>query len=120
MGPHQKEITKMVEEKKTQRRKKTKKEVSCEDKKCAIHGKISIRGRVFTGKVISAKMHRTVTIEWPRLFFVPKYERFEKRRSKVKAHNPVCINVKEGDTVKIAECRPLSKTVNFVVIKKIK
>jgi small subunit ribosomal protein S17 len=33
------------------------------------------------------------------------------------AHNPPCINAKEGDVVKIAECRPLSKTKKFVVIE---
>ena len=125
MGPHKEKIAKvltMVEtkEKTKEKRKTKKKEVSCGDKKCPIHGKVSLRGRIFTGKVISAKMHRTITVEWPRLFFIPKYERYEKRRSRVKAHNPACISVKEGDKVKIAECRPLAKTVHFVVIEKLK
>ncbi len=131
MGPHQKEIIKMVEKEEIKQGKKIdSKKTSvqpapqnssaiCEDKKCAIHGDVSTRGRVFTGRVISAKMHGTATVEWPRLFFIPKYERFEKRRSRVKAHNPTCLNVKEGDVVKIAECRPLAKTVKFVVIEKL-
>lgn len=110
----------MVKEKKTERKEKPKKEVSCGDKKCAIHGNVTTRGRVFTGVVVSDKMHHTVTVEWPRLFYISKYERYEKRRSKLKAHNPPCINAKTGDKVRIAECRPLSKTVKFVIIEKIK
>ena len=48
---------------------------------------------------------------------VPKYQRYEKRRSKVHAHNPPCITAKVGDIVTIAECRRLSKTKSYVVIK---
>lgn len=92
---------------------------NCDDVRCAIHGELNTRGKVFEGKVTSDKMQRTVTVEWPRLFYLPKFERYEKRRSKVKAHNPPCIAAKEGDTVRIAECRPIAKTVKFVVIEKI-
>jgi small subunit ribosomal protein S17 len=42
------------------------------------------------------------------------------RRTRVKAHNPESIDAKEGDTVRIAETRPLSKTKNFVVIEIVK
>ena len=45
--------------------------------------------------------------------------RYEKRRSKILAHNPPCIDAKKGDKVKIAECRPISKNVSFVVVEKI-
>lgn len=94
--------------------------VECKDRFCPIHGNLKVRGRVFEGKVIKAIMMKTVTVEWPRIFYMSKYERFEKRRSKVKAHNPQCINAKVGDTVKIAECRPLSKTKNFVILEVVK
>ncbi|MBC7110345.1 MAG: 30S ribosomal protein S17, partial [Archaeoglobi archaeon] len=40
-----------------------------------------------------------------------------KKRSKLHAHNPPCINARVGDVVKIAECRPLSKTKHFVVVE---
>ena len=40
------------------------------------------------------------------------------RKTKIKTHNPPCINAKEGDMVKMMECRPLSKMKNFVVVKK--
>ncbi len=79
--------------------------------------KISVRGKTFIGKVISAKMHKTVVVEWERRVPIPKYERFEKRRSKVAAHNPESLNAQEGDIVKIQETKPLSKTKNFIVIE---
>lgn len=78
---------------------------------------ISTRGRTFTGTVIRDKMSKTVTVEWERRKYIPKYERYEKRRTRVKAHNPENINAKEGDIVKIKETRPLSKTKNFIVIE---
>ena len=78
---------------------------------------LSLRGRVFVGTVISSKMQKTVTVEWERKNYMKKYERYEKRRSRVKAHNPDSMNAQEGDIVKIMECRPLSKTKNFVVIQ---
>jgi small subunit ribosomal protein S17 len=81
---------------------------------------ISTRGRTFTGIVISDKMNKTVTVEWERRKYIPKYERYQKRRTKVKAHNPPSINAEKGDTVVIMETRPLSKTKNFIVISIVK
>lgn len=78
---------------------------------------ISTRGKSFVGKVVSAKMHRTVVVEWERRVLIPKFNRYTKRRSKVSAHNPDEINAKEGDIVRIKEVRPLSKTKNFMVIE---
>ena len=64
-------------------------------------------------------MSKTASVEWSRRFNIPKYERQEKRRSKVKAHVPPCFKLAVGDKVRIAECRPIAKTVKFVVIEKI-
>jgi len=89
----------------------------CDDNSCPFHGSLKCRGRVFTGIIISGKMQKTVIVEWEWKHFLKKYERYEKRRGKLKAHNPDCINSKEGDIVKIMECRPLSKTKNFVVVE---
>jgi len=89
----------------------------CSDDKCPFHGRLGVRGRIFTGFVTSDKMARTVTVVWPRRLYVSKYERYEKKKSKIKAHNPECINAKKGDVVRIAETRPLSKTKHFVVIE---
>ncbi|MFH1771060.1 MAG: 30S ribosomal protein S17 [archaeon] len=79
--------------------------------------KISLRGRTFEGRVISDKMHKTVTVEWEGRKYIPKYERYAKQRSRVKAHNPETMNAKTGDMVKIMETRPLSKTKKFIVIE---
>jgi len=79
---------------------------------------IRTRGRTFTGTVVDAKAQSTATIEWPRRKYVAKYERYEKARTRVKAHNPPEINAKEGDLVKIIECRPISKTKKFIIIEK--
>ncbi len=95
-------------------------EKTCKDVKCPWHGKLPIRGRVFVGKVVSDKASKTVIVRWDYHHYIPKYERYERRHTKVAAYNPECINAKEGDIVKIAECRPLSKTKKFVVIEKVK
>ncbi len=93
-------------------------EKSCEDANCPWHGSIGVRGRLFDGKVVSTKSSLTVIIEKGYSHMVPKYQGYERRKSKIAAHNPPCINAKEGDKVVIAECRPLSKTKNFVVVSK--
>jgi len=91
---------------------------TCDDKNCPFHGELSVRGRVFEGVVVSAKMDKTVIVRRDYLRYVPKFKRYERRHSHIPAHNPPCINAKEGDKVKIVECRPISKTVSFVVVEK--
>jgi len=91
----------------------------CDDQKCPWHGSLKVRGRIFAGRVVS-KGEKTVAVEWDYFHKVPKYERLERRRSRVYAYLPQCIDVIEGDKVRIAECRPLSKTKKFVVIEKVK
>lgn len=81
---------------------------------------ISVRGRVFQGTVVSAAMQKTAVVEWSRKKFIRKYERFENRKTRVKAHNPENINAKEGDVVKIGETRKLSKTKSFVILEIVK
>jgi small subunit ribosomal protein S17 len=92
---------------------------TCKDRNCPFHGELPIRGRVLEGTVVSAKMNKTVIVQRDYLHYVPKYKRYERRRSRIPSHNPPCINAKEGDRVKIAECRPISKTVSFVVIERL-
>ncbi|MGM5479986.1 MAG: 30S ribosomal protein S17 [Nanobdellota archaeon] len=76
---------------------------------------ISVRGKTFVGTVVSDKMNNTVVVEWIRRVPVKKFERYEKRKSRVSAHNPDNIDAKEGDIVRIKETRPISKTKNFIV-----
>jgi small subunit ribosomal protein S17 len=87
---------------------------------CPFHGKLAIRGKILTGTTVSAKAHNMIVVsrEYPRL--VRKYKRYERSRSKVHAFLPSCIDVKEGDEVKIAECKPISKTISFVTVEVIK
>ena len=92
------------------------KKQECGDIHCPTHGTLSVKGREFLGIVISDKMQKSVTVQWERQLAVPKYERYMKAQTKVKAHNPSCINARVGDHVRIKECRPLSKTKNFVVM----
>lgn len=82
--------------------------------------KITTRGRTFTGKVISSKAQKTVTVEWDRRVLIKKFERYQIKKSRVKAHNPPEISAKEGDIVIIKECRPISKTKKFLVIEVVK
>ena len=93
-------------------------EEKCNDPKCPFHGHLKVRGVAIRGKVVSTAMQHTVVVERERLHYVPKYERYEKRTSRYKAHLPPCIHVKKGDEVMIMECRPLSKTKHFVVVGK--
>lgn len=92
-------------------------EKECEDSACPFHGVLPVRGQVLEGTVVSSKMKKIAVIQREYVKRVPKYERYEKRRSKIHAHNPPCIDAKSGDVVKIAECRPLSKTKKFVIIQ---
>ena len=90
----------------------------CDDANCPFHGSLKVRGRSFTGVVVESKGYKTATLEWPRQVFIPKYERYEKRKTRIRVHNPPCINAKKNDIVKVIETRPLSKTKNFVIIQK--
>ena len=92
----------------------------CKDRLCPIHGdrKLKMRGRVFEGAVIK-KLHGRVTIQFERMLKLPKYERYEKRKTKIHARLPDCMkdDVAAGDLIQIAETRPISKMIHFVVSK---
>ncbi len=90
----------------------------CNDKRCPFHGELAVRGQIIEGVVVSDHMDKTVVVQRVYLKHIQKYERYERRRSKILAHNPPCINAKRGEKVKIMECRPLSKGKNFVVIER--
>lgn len=90
----------------------------CESDKCPFHGKLPVRGRTFRGTVVSDKSKNTVVVQWEYFNFLPKYERYERKKTKVLAHNPSCINARKGDFVTLAECRPMSKKKSFVVVEK--
>merc|ERR1712198_677375 len=88
------------------------------DKKCPFTGNVSIRGRILTGLVQSMKMKRTIVIRRDYLHFIKKYQRYEKRHKNLAAHMSPCFrDVQLGDLVTVGQCRPLSKTVRFNVLK---
>lgn len=93
----------------------------CNDRDCHIHGNLKARGRTFEGIVIS-KFPRRVAIEFERMIYNRKYERYSKSKTKIHARLPDCMvnSIKIGDLIKVQECRPLSKIIHFVVIEKIK
>lgn len=70
------------------------------------------------GKVISVKMLKTVVVEVERTFKHPVYKKYLKRSKKYKVHNEN-IDLKKGDSVEIAETRPVSRHVHFQVVKKL-
>ncbi|MEG9194079.1 MAG: 30S ribosomal protein S17 [Candidatus Methanoglobus sp.] len=94
-------------------------EGTCNDERCPFHGTLSIRGQILSGKVLKV-YGKTAVIERELIKYVPKYERYMRKRSRLHTHNPECIRAKPGDTVRIAECRPISKTKSFVIIEVIK
>jgi len=88
------------------------------DKKCPFTGDVSIRGRILTGVVIKNKMTRTIVIRRDFLHYIRKYNRFEKRHRNMSVHcSPAFRDIRLGDIVTVGECRPLSKTVRFNVLK---
>lgn len=116
-----------MEEKKQnieQKRKESEKEKSadvsdtgrCNDKRCPVHGALSVRGRRFKGYV--KKIHgKNATIEFERFVYVAKYERYSRTKTRLHAHIPDCLasSVKEGIYIEIGECRPLTKTIHHVI-----
>jgi small subunit ribosomal protein S17 len=91
---------------------------TCEDVNCPFHGTLSVRGRSMDGIVVSDRMQKSVVVRIEYTRYFPKYERYARMNSRITAHNPPCINARRGDRVKIAECRPISKTKSFVVVEK--
>ena len=90
----------------------------CDDVNCPYHGTLSVRGKTMEGMVVSDRMQKSVVVKLDYTRYFPKYERYARMSSRITAHNPPCIDAQTGDKVKIAECRPLSKTKNYVVIEK--
>jgi len=74
------------------------------------------RQRAIEGRVVSNKMEKTVTVKIERQLQHGLYGKLLRRSTKVHAHdeNNEC---REGDLVRISECRPQSKTKNWRVVK---
>ena len=72
--------------------------------------------RAVRGSVISARMDKSITVLVVRQFKHPLYKKYIRRSTRLHAHDE-SNDCKEGDTVLIEECRPLSKTKSWRVIQ---
>ena len=90
----------------------------CTDKHCPFHGRLPVRGQMIEGTVVSDKMDKSIVVMREYLHYIPKYERYEKRKSRYMAHSPPCLEIKVGDKVRVMECRPISKHIALVAIEK--
>ena len=93
----------------------------CNDKDCPFHGFTRIRGKITQGLVVSKKSKNTVVIRQDYVQFIRKYQRYERRNSRLSCHLPECLTdeIKIGDMVRVGESRKLSKTKAFIVLEKI-
>ena len=75
-----------------------------------------ITHRPTVGRVVSNKMQKSVTVSIERLVKHPAYGKFIRRTTKIMAHDEeqTC---REGDTVAIVECRPISKRKAWKVVE---
>jgi small subunit ribosomal protein S17 len=75
-----------------------------------------VKLRTVTGKVVSNKMDKTITVLVERVVKHPVYGKYIKRSTKLMAHDEqnVC---QEGDIVSITSCRPLSKHKTFKLVE---
>ncbi len=89
----------------------------CDDKKCPFHGHVSIRGKLFDGKVTGNKAKQTITLQKDAPIYFAKFKRYARGKSTIHAHVPACIKVDVGDRVLTAECRPISKSISYVVVE---
>ena len=89
----------------------------CLDERCPFHGSLKVRGRLLSGKAVSTAGKDFVVVQMEYLQKVGKYNRGERRKSRISARVPQCLDVNDGDQVTIGECRPLSKTISFVVVE---
>ena len=89
------------------------------DQNCPFYGSLRLRGQIIEGTVSSIGMSNSIIVQREVTRYMKKYERYEKRTRRYAAHLPSCIGeVESGESVRIMECRPLSKTVKFCVIEK--
>ena len=71
--------------------------------------------RTVTGRVVSNKMDKTVSVSIERLVKHPMYGKYIRRTTKLLAHDE-SNECRQGDTVAIAECRPMSKRKAWQVV----
>ena len=90
----------------------------CNDKDCPFHGTTRIRGKITSGVVVSKKSRNTVIIRRNYVQFIKKYQRYERRNTRLACHLPDCLKneINLGDLIRVGESRKLSKTKAFIVL----
>jgi len=81
-----------------------------------LSGGIKVSRKVFRGEVVSDVMDKTVVVKVYRTFKDPLIGKTIRRYKKYKAHDKDNA-ARVGDVVRVAECRPLSKTKHMVLIE---
>lgn len=89
----------------------------CDDVHCPFCGSLPIRGKIFEGIATGTKARQTITLQKDTPTYMGKFKRYARSKSTIHAHVPGCISVSDGDTVRTAECRPISKSVSYVVVE---
>ena len=72
--------------------------------------------RTITGRVVSNKMDKTITVLVERVVKHPVYGKYNKRSTKMMAHDEQN-SCQEGDVVAITSCRPMSKNKTFKLVQ---
>lgn len=105
-----------MEKKQGKQKRKERKSAGCKDRNCPLHGTLAARGKSFKGIVKKISGKRAI-VEFERLVYTEKYERYSKSRTRLHAYLPECIrkDVSVGELVLIRECRPINKITHFVV-----
>ena len=75
---------------------------------------------LITGVIKTTKMKNTIIIRKDYLHYIKKYQRFEKRHKNTPVHVSPAFRLKPGDEILAGQCRPISKTVRFNVLKVIR
>ncbi|MCL5788498.1 MAG: 30S ribosomal protein S17 [Candidatus Marsarchaeota archaeon] len=91
-------------------------EKECQDTVCPFHGTLRVRGMIVEAVVVQKRASNTVVVQREYAYYNRKYQRYERRRSRLRAHLSPCVEISEGDKVVIGETRPISKSVSFVVL----
>ena len=80
-------------------------------------GQVEVKkpSRALTGKVVSNKMDKTIAVEIERLIKHERYGKYIRRTTKLLAHDENK-EAREGDTVSIAPCRPLSRRKSYKLV----
>ena len=81
------------------------------------NGSLSIRGKLFEGVVVKAKANQTAVLQKKTPIYFSKFKRYARSKNRIHPHIPSNLVVREGDNVIAAECRPIAKSVSFVIIE---